>query len=68
MSSTARGEGRVRARAGFGDIVYRSIEMERVVAQARKAATRSINILIKGEFWNGQGVVRHGHSREQPGR
>jgi transcriptional regulator with GAF, ATPase, and Fis domain len=33
----------------FGDIIYRSEPMERVVARAKKAAPRSVPVLIEGE-------------------
>jgi transcriptional regulator with PAS, ATPase and Fis domain len=40
--------------ATFGDIVYRSAQMRRVVSRSRRAAIRSIPILIEGESGTGK--------------
>ena len=39
---------------GFTDIVHRSPEMKKVVAQARKIAVRSVSVLIEGESGTGK--------------
>ncbi len=39
---------------GFTDIVHRSPEMKKVVAQARKIAVRSVGVLIEGESGTGK--------------
>ena len=41
-------------KAQFGDIVYRSSVMERIVSDARKVAVRSISVLILGESGTGK--------------
>lgn len=40
--------------AGFGDILYRSQEMHRIVRDAQKAALRNLPVLIEGESGTGK--------------
>jgi transcriptional regulator with GAF, ATPase, and Fis domain len=40
--------------AGFGDIIYRSTQIERVVRDAKKAALRNLPVLIEGESGTGK--------------
>ena len=40
--------------AGFGDILYRSKEMDRIVRDAQKAALRNLPVLIEGESGTGK--------------
>jgi transcriptional regulator with GAF, ATPase, and Fis domain len=40
--------------ARFGDIIYRSEAMDRVVAKAKRAAIRSVPVLIEGESGTGK--------------
>jgi DNA-binding NtrC family response regulator len=44
-------------RAQFGDIIYRSTAMRRLVSRARKAAARSIPVLIEGESGTGKELL-----------
>jgi transcriptional regulator with PAS, ATPase and Fis domain len=41
----------------FGDIIYRSAPMQRLVAKAQKAARRSVPILIEGESGTGKELL-----------
>ncbi len=41
----------------FGDIIYRGAAMQRLVARAKKAATRSVPILIEGESGTGKELL-----------
>ena len=41
----------------FGDIIYRSEPMERLVARAKKAAPRSVPVLIEGESGTGKELL-----------
>ena len=50
-------EERATGAARFGDIVYRSDAMHRVVTRARKAALRSIPVLILGESGTGKELL-----------
>jgi DNA-binding NtrC family response regulator len=43
--------------ARFGDIIYRSEEMERLVGRAKKAAPRSVPVLIEGESGTGKELL-----------
>ncbi|MBT7442787.1 MAG: sigma 54-interacting transcriptional regulator, partial [Methylococcales bacterium] len=57
--------------AQFGDIIYQSPEMQHVIQRAKKAAIRSIPILIEGESGTGKELLAraiHEHSprREKP--
>lgn len=57
--------------AQFGDILYRSDQMARVVALARKAALRRVPILIEGESGTGKELLARaihsdGPRRDQP--
>lgn len=57
--------------ARFGDILYRSDQMTRVVALARKAAIRRVPILIEGESGTGKELLARaihsdGPRREKP--
>ena len=49
----------------FGDIIYRGQAMERLVARAKKAAPRSVPILIEGEFWDRQRASCSRHSSSE---
>lgn len=55
----------------FADIVYRSQPMQRLIARARKAAVRTIPVLIEGESGTGKellarAIVRASPRREKP--
>jgi transcriptional regulator with GAF, ATPase, and Fis domain len=43
--------------ARFGDIIYRSEAMERLVARAKKAAPRSVPVLVEGESGTGKELL-----------
>lgn len=60
----ARGEGRVAPGAGFGDIIYTSPEMTRLIEQARKLSRRSMNILVEGESGTGKELLANAMHRE----
>src|SRR5450432_396401 len=50
----ARSSGEQREAERFGDIVYRCQAMKDVVGRARKAAARSVSVLIQGETGTGK--------------
>ncbi len=50
-------EGAAPEAARFGDIIYRSATMHRVVDRARKAALRSVPVLIEGESGTGKELL-----------
>jgi DNA-binding NtrC family response regulator len=41
----------------FGDIIYRGLAMQRLIARAKKAARRSVAILIEGESGTGKELL-----------
>ena len=41
----------------FGDIIYRGLAMQRLIARAKKAARRSVPILIEGESGTGKEIL-----------
>jgi transcriptional regulator with PAS, ATPase and Fis domain len=45
------------ADASFGNIIYRSKEMDRVIINARKAALRNLPVLIEGESGTGKELL-----------
>lgn len=49
--------GRAPDAPGFGDIIYRSPAMTRVVRMARRVAARSITVLIEGESGTGKELI-----------
>lgn len=50
----------------FGDILYRSEQMARVVARARKAAVRRVPVLIEGESGTGKELLARAIHRAGP--
>jgi DNA-binding NtrC family response regulator len=54
---TQRGEGKVEPGAGFADILHRSPQMNRLIANAQKVARRSMNVLIEGESGTGKELL-----------
>ena len=52
----------------FADIVHRSEPMKRLVARARKAASRSIPVLIEGESGTGKELLARAIVRASPRR
>jgi len=50
----------------FADIIYRSPQMERVVAKARLAAARSVPVLIEGESGTGKELLARAIHRASP--
>ena len=52
----------------FGDILYRSPAMTRVVGMARRVAARSITVLIEGESGTGKELIARAIHRASPRR
>lgn len=50
----------------FADIIYRSTQMERVVAKARLAAVRTVPVLIEGESGTGKELLARAIHRSSP--
>lgn len=50
----------------FDDIIYRSPQMERIVAKARLAAARSVPVLIEGESGTGKELLARAIHRTSP--
>lgn len=50
-------EGAARQSSSFGDIIYSSAPMRRVVERAKKAALRSVPVLIEGESGTGKELL-----------
>ncbi len=50
----------------FGDIIYRSRVMDRVVQRARKAAARNVPVLIEGESGTGKELFARAIHRASP--
>lgn len=53
----AAGIEKAPADASFGNIIYRSREMDRVIINARKAALRDLPVLIEGESGTGKELL-----------
>ena len=56
--------------AVFGDIVFRSASMERLIKSAKKVAARSVTVLIEGESGTGKellakAIVSHGPRKDK---
>ncbi len=52
--------------AEFGDIIYRSKEMARVILLAKKAAPRNLPVLIQGESGTGKELLAKAIKNESP--
>jgi transcriptional regulator with PAS, ATPase and Fis domain len=69
----ARSEERPSGEALFGDIIYRGAEMSRLITRARKAALRSLPVLIEGESGTGKellakAIANEGARKDKPFR
>lgn len=53
----AQSDERPSSEARFGDIIYRSAEMTRLISKAKKAALRSLPVLIEGESGTGKELL-----------
>lgn len=54
--------------ASFGNIIYRSCEMDRVVRDAKKAALRNLPVLIEGESGTGKELFARAIHNSSPRR
>jgi DNA-binding NtrC family response regulator len=54
--------------ARFGDIIYRSEAMDRVIGRAKRAAIRSVPVLIEGESGTGKELLATAIHAESPRR
>lgn len=53
----AQSDERPSGEARFGDIIYRGVEMSRLIARAKKAALRNLPVLIEGESGTGKELL-----------
>jgi len=56
--------GEAESATKFGDIIYRGEEMRRLVARAKRAALRSVPVLVEGESGTGKELIARAIHRE----
>ena len=58
--------GKARSSATFGDIIYRSEEMDRVVILAKRVAAKNVPVLIEGESGTGKELFANAIHNNSP--
>jgi transcriptional regulator with GAF, ATPase, and Fis domain len=58
--------GKARSSATFGDIIYRSEEMDRVVTLAKRVAAKNVSVLIEGESGTGKELFANAIHNNSP--
>ena len=58
--------GKARISATFGDIIYRSDEMDRVVTLAKRVAAKNVSVLIEGESGTGKELFANAIHNNSP--
>jgi transcriptional regulator with GAF, ATPase, and Fis domain len=58
--------GKARSGSTFGDIIYRSEEMDRVVGLAKKVAAKNVSVLIEGESGTGKELFANAIHNNSP--